>query len=245
MSRLQPYRQDAPEVLYAVLAGKVKSYHQHYHMGENTSVPVEVAEELLESIQYTAAVSGSGGRLEEALELGEEVLAQRLEDTKRLLQLVEAAENTNSQWLWESFAELHYYFAHYDHLHFAHRVPRFLSYPLAVPVPEPLRGIDWAYFYVRCLWLETQILEVFTIPWERYPPDYWETPENVCEVPIMSALGRKLKGVWTEKAVRETAQVLLEECALPDAARDYACAVVENELPHILAAKADYWLFRL
>ncbi len=241
---LQSYRHDPPEALYSALAKKVKSYHKYYHMGENTSVSVEVAEELLESIQYTAAKAGSSIPLEAALDQGENALAQRLEDAKRLLQLVEAMDSSHSQWRWETFAALHRYLEHYDHLHFAHRTPQMLSYPLAVPVPEQLRGIDWAYFYIHCLWLEVQILEEFPIPWDLYPPDYWESPENVCEVPVLSALGHKLNGVWTAAAIQEATQALLEAHPLPDAAREYACAVIKNELPRILAAQAHYWLFQ-
>ena len=42
-----------PRELYSLLASQEKSYHKHYRMGSNSSVPTETARELMESIRNT------------------------------------------------------------------------------------------------------------------------------------------------------------------------------------------------
>ena len=44
--------------MYLLMARQVQSYHKHRHMGNNSSVPVELAQELMESITYTINLVG-------------------------------------------------------------------------------------------------------------------------------------------------------------------------------------------
>ena len=44
--------------IYPLLEKQVRSYHKHRHMGNNSSVPVELAQELMESIEYTIGLVG-------------------------------------------------------------------------------------------------------------------------------------------------------------------------------------------
>lgn len=184
-----------PQQLYSLLAGQVRSYHRHYHMGENSSVPTEVAQELLESIRYTLdTVPGT------RLEPGQQVLAEKLERAKRLHRLVEAtAPEVRSQCHWETVRDLGQFLEGYDHLHFAHRIPEELYYPLLMPIPEEIRGVDYALAFLNCLWRENQILEAFPAGaveelYACLPPDYWEAPQNLCEQPLWNGLANVLLG---------------------------------------------------
>ena len=59
--------------LYALMARQVQSYHKHRHMGSSSSIPTELAQDLLESIDYTANQAGglyARPCLEETLRLG-------------------------------------------------------------------------------------------------------------------------------------------------------------------------------
>ncbi len=229
--------------VYGLLARQIKSYHRYYRMGDNTSVPVEMARELMESVQYTLALTEAGGSIDAAMTRGQAVLLQCLEECRELYRLVEATEVLRSQWRWETMAVLRRYLEQYDLLHFAHRIPDFLDYPLAVPVPQALKGIHWVHFYLHCLWLENQILNAFPSLDEEYPPDYWEAPENLCEVPLLRALGQRLSGDWSERAVRDAAEAVLTELDLPAGPRAYAAALMENQIPGMLSTKEQFWLF--
>lgn len=71
--------------MYVLMAKQVKSYHKHRHMGENSSIPAELAQELMESIEYT--INQAGGmaahpNVEETLKLGQEILEGKLSKAK-------------------------------------------------------------------------------------------------------------------------------------------------------------------
>lgn len=189
--------------LYGLLGRQVKSYHSHYRMGENSSVPDETAEELIRSVRYTLNIAGGydpDRDLDSQVRAGQEILAQRLDRAGQLLDLINATVPTiQSQCHWESLRSLDRYLSRYDHLHFAHRVPEDFDYPLLHAAPEHTEGIDRALFLLNCLWLENQILHSFPegtvetlLP--LYPPDYWEAPQNLCEQPLWSSLGKHLLG---------------------------------------------------
>ena len=86
------------EQMYLLMGKQVKSYHKHRHMGNNSSVPVELAQELMESITYTISLVGgvyTNRNIEEALRLGQEILESRLIKAESMLELVNA---TAPQW---------------------------------------------------------------------------------------------------------------------------------------------------
>lgn len=149
--------------LYTLLGAQVKSYHKHYHMGDNSSIPVETARELTESIWYTVGMTGTlRGELADLLSRGQELLDGKMEDAQALYRLVCATvPEGQSQCHWETLRALGRYLDTYDHLHFAHRGPEWLDYPLLAPMPDGLRGIDSALFYLNSLWMENQILAGF------------------------------------------------------------------------------------
>lgn len=183
--------------LYLLMEKQVKSYHKHRHMGNHSSVPVELAQELMESIEYTVnQVGGMGAHpdLETALGLGQEVLDQKFGNAKKLLSVV---EGTAPQWQtecrWEALRCLRGYLAGYDLLHLAHHGPDALYYPILISIPEEMRGIDLCLFYLRILWIENQImagvptyaLEAF---WNRLPVGTC----NPCEAVLTNGLGKAL-----------------------------------------------------
>lgn len=252
--------------LYTLLGQQVKSYHRHYHMGDNTSVPAETARELLESVWYTLDAGGGlspSDLLQDRLAAGQAILEQRLEDARRLHRLVEAtAPEHQSQCHWETVHGLGEYLERYDHLHFAHRAPEELVYPLLVRIPEDLRGLDLARFYLNCLWRENQILQAF--PEEALfrldaslPPDYWEAPQNLCEQPLINALGRAILGQKPDSLILDTAgrQMLVRRLSdgagpllerametvcrtleLTDGAAEYCRALLPQLRPRLFAA---------
>ena len=76
--------------MYLLMGKQVQSYHKHRHMGNNSSVSVELAQELMESIEYTIGLVGgvyAHRNIGEALVLGQEILESRLSKAKITLPL--------------------------------------------------------------------------------------------------------------------------------------------------------------
>ena len=207
-----------PRDLYSLLDSQVKAYHKHYRMGSNSSVPAETARELLESMIYTLCQPGASD-----LESGQAILAEKLRRAKELCRLVRAtAPDWESQCRWDAAAALDAWLCRYDHLFFAHRSPEFWDYPLLCPIPETLRGIDWAIFYLNGLWLENQLLHAMGSAargdWENGAPAYWDTPLNICEQPLIQLLGRQLLGLDLSSSdlTDDHQQALLPKLHAPD-----------------------------
>lgn len=249
--------------MYLLLGKQVKSYHKQRHMGENSSVPVELAQELMESIEYTMNLVGglhAHRNVENALRLGQAVLEDRLSKTKSMLELV---NGTAPQWQtecrWEALRYLRHYLEQYDHLHLAHRGPDDLFYPIPVSVPEGLKGIDLGLFYLNVLWLENQIMAGFDDTaleqlWSRLPTDTL----NQCEQVALNSIGKAIRyerrddliftevergelcAILSNQPIRETVQhAAIRMCRwldLPEDGSAYLCAITAQIVPRLEAA---------
>ncbi len=256
LSRLQ--RGFTPGDLYALLADQVKSYQRYYHLGDNTSVPTETAQELLKSIQYTLSLAPEG------LRQGQAILRGRLEEAKRLHRLVAGTELGQGGWFWDTMQELGRYLDRYDPLHFAHRGPELLCYPIALAIPEGVAGVEEALFYLNCLWLENQILYSFPAGTlaelqARLPYDYWDGPEMLCQQPLLNAVGRVLLDLpldtlilgefreelptLTQDLILQAGERVCEILNLPPGPAAYAQAVLRDVLPRLRNARNPRAMF--
>lgn len=202
-------QQKIMEQMYLLIAKQVQSYHRHRHMGNNSSVPIELAQELMESIEYTINLVGgvyAYKNIEDALRLGQEILKCRLDKAKSMLDLVNGtAPRWQTECRWDALRYLRHYLDHYDHLHLAHKGPDELFYPILISPPEGIQGIDSCIFYLNILWIENQImagvpedaLEEF---WNRLPP----AALNQCEHLLINGIGKALLGTGIDPLVFET-----------------------------------------
>ncbi len=224
--------QYAPEEIYTLLASQVQSYFSHRHMGVNTSVTAELAQELLESLMYTLRFA-TGGEIHEALAQGQAILSEKLEQAHKMLRLVSGTAGAGSQWFWQTLRQLESYLENYDYLHLAHRIPVWLDYPLVRSVPEELLGIDWVLAYLNCLWMENQILYAFPAGvWERLqdalPVDAGIAPENLVQPPLQDALKNKLSDLATDADWEEAKIAVCRELGLQGSVADYAMAALND-----------------
>lgn len=197
--------------MYLLMGKQVQSYHKHRHMGSNSSVPVELAQELMESIEYTIGLVGgvyAHRNIGEALVLGQEVLESKLSKAKSMLELV---DGTAPQWQtecrWEALRYLRHYLEKYDHLHLAHKGPEDLFYPILISPPEGIRGIDSCIFYLNILWIENQIMagvpdDVLEQFWDRLPA----ATLNQCEHLLINGIGKALLRTGIDPLVFETGE---------------------------------------
>lgn len=187
------------EQMYRLLEKQVQSYHKHRHMGEHSSVRVELAQELADSMAYTidrACGIRPDMTAEEALRLGQKKLEETLEKAVSMLELVHAtAPRWQSECRWEALTCLGRYLDRYDPSHLAHWGPDDLYYPILISPPEGIRGIDSCLFYLNILWIENQIMagipdNVLARLWDRLPTD----THNPCEQLLLNGIGKVLIG---------------------------------------------------
>lgn len=185
------------EQMYLLMGKQVQSYHKQRSMGSNSSISLELARELMESMEYTIHQSGTiQANAEDALRLGQEVLAEKRTKARSMLELVQAtAPAWQTQCRWETIGSLGHYLDSYDHLHLAHRGPEELYYPILISTPEGIRGIDLCLFYLNIFWIENQIMAaipeaVLDSFWDRLPAG----TQNQCEHLLINGMGKALIG---------------------------------------------------
>ena len=249
--------------MYLLLGKQVQSYHKHRHMGNNSSVPVELAQDLMESIEYT--INQVGGiyahpDVEDALRLGQGILENKLNKARSMLELVSAtAPSWQTECRWDAIDYLRRYLNQYDHLHLAHKGPDDLFYPILIPLPEGLQGLDNCLFYLNILWIENQIMAsyddaVLEQMWSCLPTDTL----NQCEQVVLNGIGKiilyessselafieaergELHDILSVEPISETvhhaALRLFRQLDLPENASDYLCSAVTQMLPRLKAA---------
>ena len=257
MNPLSPEQQQKiMQQMYWLCGKQVQSYHKHRHMGNNSSVSVELAQDLMESIEYTLNQVGgifAHPNAEEALKLGQEILDDKVSKAKTMLDLVNGtAPHWQTECRWETLRYLHHYLGTYDPLHLAHKGLDDLFYPILISPPEGILGIDTCLFYLNILWIENQImaglpddaLEAF---WNRLPA----ATLNQCEHLLINGIGKALLGTGidslifdadeymqlfvalmsaTEEKLRDAAKLLCQWLKLKD---ENACRYVEAVIPQI------------
>lgn len=218
-------QQEIVKQMYLLMRKQVQSYYKKHHLGSNSSVSIEFAQELTESIEYT--VNQVGGvdayiDIENALHLGQEILEKKYRKAKDMLKLV---IDTSPQWQtecrWEALQYIRHYLDTYDHLHLAHKGPDGLFYPILIALPDGIQGIDTCLFYLNILWIENQImssiaedaLEVF---WDHLPVDTL----NQFEPLIINGIGKALLGNGLNSMIFEEEDHVFLLAAMMSASED-------------------------
>lgn len=139
---------------------------ERYTMGESSSVTVETAQALLESIRYTLAlgceVQGhSPAALPQDTSLSALLMAGQAEAERRakagkalLTRAKVLLSDIDDAALQETLAELGQFFRRYDLWFFAHDIPCAIDYILDMPISEDLQGIDYVNAYLQTLLAE-------------------------------------------------------------------------------------------
>ena len=197
--------------MYLIIGEQVQSYHKHRNMGCNTSVPVELAQELIASVEYTINQTGgvfAHSNVGEALKLGQQILEDKVCRARAILDLVTGtAPDWQTDCRWEALRYLGQYLNQYDHKHLAHKGPDELYYPVLITPPEGIRGINICLFYLNILWIENQIMagvpdDVLDQFWDRLPADTL----NQCERLLINGVGKTMIGSELDSLVFEAGE---------------------------------------
>ena len=248
----QEQQQRFLEQMFYLMGKQVQSYHKHRRLGESSSVPTELAQELMASVEYTLSLVGGfhpTRSLEETLRLGQKLLKEKHTKATTLLTLITATAPTwQTRCRWDALDYLQQYLQRYDYRHLAHQGPDDLFYPILVAPPEGIQGIDLCLFYLNILWAENQIMAAIPSEeqeelWNRLPA----SALNQCEHLLINALGKTLLhsplsplvfnhrehakllfalAEATAGSLQEQAEALCRQLKLrTEPARVYACAI--------------------
>ena len=134
-----------------------------YTMDESSSVTIETAQALLQSIRYTLALGCKaqgyswatlpvGATLPALLLAGQAEAERRVVIGKTLLMRAESLlSGIDDAALQETLTELGQFFKRYDLWFFAHDIPCAIDYILDEPISEELQGIDYVNAYLKTL----------------------------------------------------------------------------------------------
>lgn len=191
------------QALWAILQRQVALYTGC----DSTSLPVETAHSLLQSVLFCieqgdaalgaeAATQTPGGRLL----AGQRALTRKTAAAQRLLAKAEqTATPIENRGYHDTLGALRQFFIWYDIRFFAHDIPCMIDYPLCLPVPDTLYGVCYIEAYLRQLLFENRVLAFFSTGALRgrlsaHCGDYRGLLVNLCEPVLASALGLALLG---------------------------------------------------
>lgn len=181
-----------------------------YTGGESSSVTIETAKGLLESIRFIfdEYVKSAGGNtrlllsegLDVAFERGLRIVETKLSETRELWHTacLSAPDIVNISYR-DTLKSIGGFFKSYDYRYFAQRIPCDIDYQLCHPVPEELCGVEYVREYLcrintendllRCFECE-DIIRVLTSAYR----DYKGLLINLYEPVVVNALGLLLIG---------------------------------------------------
>ena len=237
------------EAIYLLLEERIG----RYTMGDSTSVPVDTARRLLESILYCldlerlsrAGKSGEPALLKTRWQAGVEIAKRTAKRAKILLLQAQRTPPplVNTAYV-DTLAALPAFFAGYDADFFAQEIPCSFDYPLCQPVSEELLGSAYMQDFLRRLLAESAFLRAFAPEtllalYEKYYVDYADLLVNLylpaAEMATLCALaGAPVRGLsLTPEQLLSLNQRLLRatdteaQAMIDDAA---ACALFELQV---------------
>jgi len=177
-----------PESLYLLLEERIR----RHTMGDSTSVPVDTARRLLESILYCLELERRAKKTNKAEDNIKSRWQKGVDEAKRIakrarLLLLQAQRTppplTNTAYN-DTLSALPVFFAGYDADFFAQEIPCSFDYPLCQPVSDALFGAEYIQDFLRRLLAENTFLRAFSadalLPlYEKYYIDYADLLVNL------------------------------------------------------------------
>ena len=217
------FSESEQEKFIAGLWELLKAQAGKYNGIDSTSMTVEKAQEILESMLYTIGVAAENGAAKEEilngslsllLDRGREILKGKQKSVKVEWKLLcrELPRIPNVYFL-STMENLGLFFDSYDIYFAAHHTSESIDYWPLCPVPETIKGISYIEEYIRRIQIENDFLNCFEREdvislCEKYVPDYREALFNLCEPVLtnaigLSLIGKEVQGLHISAAQRE------------------------------------------
>ncbi len=181
-----------------------------YTCGDSTSIPLENAQELLQSIWFCLGLDSDpsaarlsslvNGGVRQAFEHGLRQIQVQLDYGQQLWQsLCANLPPVQNRSMLDTLRNLKGFWRRYDYRFFAHQIPCDIDYQLALPVPDCLCGVEYVNRYLEHLEAEFMFLSCFppkqaVCVLEHYCSSYQELLVNLFEPVAANALGLILLG---------------------------------------------------
>lgn len=194
--------------LAAQLAALLEQQVYEYTLGDSSSVPIELAEALLQSVYYRIGLAlkqrGGGALtlfpLRQLFDEGRQIAEKRVKKARQALFVLQRTSVDGGSIAYHDtvFKALPAFFRNYDPRFLAHETPCDIDYQLCLPVEE-LCGIEYVEAYIVRLSVENNFCADFDA--ERFKkllsgfcPGYREQLINLFGPVFQNAVGRALLG---------------------------------------------------
>lgn len=156
----------AHSALWCLLSERAAQYTH----GESSSIPIETATELLNSLCFTLGLNKIPASIRQFLQLGpgesytqgiQRLKGKTVQGRSLWVQVQENLPALSSLSLTDTMHSLGSCWQQYDIYFFAHQFPADIDYQLSQSVPESFQSIDYAIEYLRRLLLECIFLRQF------------------------------------------------------------------------------------
>lgn len=215
-----------------------------YNGTDSTSMPIERARDLLESLIYTFSVVAEEDKIsadtllqkdfEEVIKRGQAILDDKRKNLHHKLAklCLEAPDISNAYYI-DTIKNLGVFFKKYDIYYEAHQIPCSIDYLLLSPIPEDIKGISFIEEYISCIETENQFINCFELKTvigllQKVIPDYKEEYANLCEPVFISAVGRMILGYKTDSLDIAQEDVLLLNNCLKDKSKEELFALITS-----------------
>ena len=205
-SELEKCRKTAELKVFNFLADYVKKYT----MNDSSSIPAELAEQLLQSVLFVLDIDENSPmertiklaemNIEEEFEAGIKAIQKQITLGKNLWRIVcRSVPKIENQSLVDTLKSIQHFWSHYDFHFFAHEIPCDIDYQLSWPVPEELHGIKYLNEWLTRLLTENAFIKQFETPQcirllECFCSDYKGLLINLYEPIATNAVGLALTG---------------------------------------------------
>ncbi|MDP4119082.1 MAG: DUF6179 domain-containing protein [Bacillota bacterium] len=188
----------------------MKWQSEKYNGLDSTSLTIEKAQELLESLLYTISMVAAVDNvamdeifqkdLPSVIRRGQEILIEKRKSVKVEWELMwRDMPRIQNAYFFETLKNLGLFFKRYEIYYEAHQIPCSIDYWLLCPISDQVKGISFIEEYIHRIQIENDFLKQFDINllvnlYKSSIPDYEETLFNLCDPALTNAIGLTLLG---------------------------------------------------
>lgn len=184
---------------------------ERYTMGDSSSVPVETAEELFNSVCFTLSICLKANvcslndlinndNLLQLLKAGQAEIEKKIAYARSLLlKVIGTSPKVDNISYYQTINGITAFFKRYDYRFMAHAIPADIDYQLCQPVADRFLGIEYIIDYLQRLLVENQFINCFDNKRVKllllgYCPDYQGLLINLYDPVATNAIGLALCG---------------------------------------------------